>query len=122
MFESIMTALTMVLDWQNFFWALFGVSFGIVLGAIPGLSDTMAIVLLLPFTYYLGPIPGIAMLMGLSKGANFGGSVPAILFNIPGTAQAMITTFDGYPLARQGKSAEEIVMHYFTGVDLVELW
>ncbi|MGN1038248.1 MAG: tripartite tricarboxylate transporter permease [Mailhella sp.] len=116
MFESIMTALTIVLDWQNFFWALFGVSFGIVLGAIPGLSDTMAIVLLLPFTYYLGPIPGIAMLMGLSKGANFGGSIPAILFNIPGTAQAMITTFDGYPLARQGKSGKALKTALFASV------
>ena len=73
------------------------------MGAIPGLTDTMAIVLLLPFTYYLGPIPGIAMLMGLSKGGNFGGSLPAILFNIPGTPQAMCTTFDGHPLAMQGR-------------------
>ena len=93
---------------QNFFWALFGVTFGIIMGAIPGLSDNMAIVLLLPFTYYLGPIPGIAMLMGLSKGANFGGSIPAILFNIPGTPQAMITTFDGYPLAKNGKSGKAL--------------
>lgn len=68
MFDQLMEALGMVLQWQNFFWALFGVTFGIIMGAIPGLSDNMAIVLLLPFTYYLGPIPGIAMLMGLSKG------------------------------------------------------
>ena len=116
MFESLMTALGMVLDWQNFFWSLFGVTFGIIVGAIPGLSDTMAIVLLLPFTYYLGPIPSIAMLMGLSKGGNFGGSIPAILFNIPGTPQAMITTFDGYPLAKQGKSGKALKTALFASV------
>lgn len=86
------------------------------MGAIPGLTDTMAIVLLLPFTYYLGPIPGIAMLMGLSKGGNFGGSLPAILFNIPGTPQAMCTTFDGHPLAMQGKSGKAMQTALFSSV------
>ena len=116
MFDQLMEAMSMVLQWQNFFWALFGVTFGIIMGAIPGLSDNMAIVLLLPFTYYLGPIPGIAMLMGLSKGANFGGSIPAILFNIPGTPQAMITTFDGYPLAKSGKSGKALKTALFASV------
>ena len=116
MFDQLMEALNMVLQWQNFFWALFGVTFGIIMGAIPGLSDNMVIVLLLPFTYYLGPIPGIAMLMGLSKGANFGGSIPAILFNIPGTPQAMITTFDGYPLAKSGKSGKALKTALFASV------
>ncbi len=51
MFDQLMEAMSMVLQWQNFFWALFGVTFGIIMGAIPGLSDNMAIVLLLPFTY-----------------------------------------------------------------------
>ena len=74
MLEDLMGALDLVFVWENFFWAFIGVLCGAVMGAIPGLTDTMAIVLLLPFTYYLGPIPGIAMLMGLSKGGNFGGS------------------------------------------------
>lgn len=116
MIDSLAAAFGMVLEWQNFAWALFGVAFGMIMGAIPGLSDTMAIVLLLPFTYYLGPIPGIAMLMGLSKGANFGGSIPAILFNIPGTPQAMVTAFDGYPLARQGKSGKALQTALFASV------
>ena len=83
MLEDIIGALDLVFAWENFFWAFIGVLCGAIMGSIPGLTDTMAIVLLLPFTYYLGPIPGIAMLMGLSKGGNFGGSLPAILFNIP---------------------------------------
>ncbi len=116
MIESFLAALGLIADWQNFAWALFGVVFGMIMGAVPGLSDNMAIVLLLPFTYYLGPIPGIAMLMGLSKGSNFGGSIPAILFNIPGTPQAMVTTFDGYPLTRAGKSGKALKTALFASV------
>ena len=116
MLEDIIGALDLVFAWENFFWAFIGVFCGAIMGAIPGLTDTMAIVLLLPFTYYLGPIPGIAMLMGLSKGGNFGGSLPAILFNIPGTPQAMCTTFDGYPLARQGKSGKAMQTALYSSV------
>ena len=116
MLENLMGALDLVLCWENFFWVFVGVFCGAIMGAIPGLTDTMAIVLLLPFTYYLGPIPGIAMLMGLSKGGNFGGSLPAILFNIPGTPQAMCTTFDGHPLAMQGKSGKAMQTALFSSV------
>ena len=116
MLEDIIGALDLVFAWENFFWAFIGVLCGAIMGSIPGLTDTMAIVLLLPFTYYLGPIPGIAMLMGLSKGGNFGGSLPAILFNIPGTPQAMCTTFDGYPLARQGKSGKAMQTALYSSV------
>lgn len=116
MLDQLLAALDMVFAWENFLWAFFGVAFGMVMGAIPGLTDTMAIVLLLPFTYYVGPIAGMSMLMGLSKGGNFGGSIPAILFNIPGTPQAMVTSFDGYPLAQQGKSGKALQMALFASV------
>ena len=95
MLEQIAAGLDMIFVWENFLWAFFGVGFGIIMGAIPGLTDTMAIVLLLPFTYYLGPIAGMAMLMGLSKGGNFGVYIQAILFKIPVTPQAMVTPLDG---------------------------
>ncbi len=108
MLEDIVLGLGMIFTPENLFWAFFGVACGIVVGAIPGLSDTMAIVLFLPFTYYLSPIAGIALLMGLSKGGNFGGSIPAVLFNIPGTPQAMVTTFDGYPLAQKGLAGKAL--------------
>ena len=114
MFENILAGLSLVLAWDNLFWSFFGVSFGMLMGAIPGLTDNMAIVLLLPFTFYLNPIAGIAMLMGLSKGGNFGGSVPAILFNIPGTPQAMVTSLDGYPLTQQGKSGKALKMALYS--------
>jgi putative tricarboxylic transport membrane protein len=116
MFEQILSGLSMVLIPQNFLWAALGVTFGMILGSIPGLTDNMGIVLLLPFTYYLGPIAGIALLMGLTKGGNFGGSIPAILFNIPGTPQAMVTCLDGYPLAQQGKSGKALKQALYSSV------
>jgi putative tricarboxylic transport membrane protein len=116
MFEQFLSGLNMVLVPQNLLWAAAGVTFGMILGSIPGLTDNMGIVLLLPFTFYLSPIAGIAMLMGLSKGGNFGGSIPAILFNIPGTPQAMVTCIDGYPLAQQGKSGKALKQALYSSV------
>ena len=116
MLEQLLSALNMVLLPENFLWAGLGVTIGMILGSIPGLTDNMGIVLLLPFTYYLGPIPGIALLMGLTKGGNFGGSIPAILFNIPGTPQAMVTCIDGYPLSKQGKSGKALKQALYSSV------
>jgi len=108
--ENIAAGMGMILKLDNILASMFGVTVGMVMGAIPGLSDITAICLLLPFTFYLKPIAAIAMLMGLSKGGNFGGSIPAILFNVPGTAQAVFTSYDGYPLTKQGKSGKALKM------------
>ena len=108
LFNNVMTGLDLLLQWQILFAAAGGVMAGLMMGAIPGLSDIIAICLMVPFTFYLNPIAGIAMLMGLSKGANFGGAIPAILFNIPGTPQAVITAFDGFPLSKQGKAGKAL--------------
>lgn len=108
MFESIAAGMGMVFQWSNILSVLFGVIVGMVVGAIPGLTGAMAMCLLIPFTLYFQPIAAIAMLMGISKGANFGGSVPAILFNMPGTPEAAITALEGYPLSRQGKSGKAL--------------
>ena len=116
MFEQLLSGLNMVLVPQNLLWAAAGVTFGMILGSIPGLTDNMGIVLFLPFTFYLSPIAGIAMLMGLTKGGNFGGSIPAILLNIPGTPQAMVTCIDGYPLTQQGKSGKALKQALFSSV------
>ena len=110
MLQNIIAGLDLVMQWSNLLTVLVGVSVGMVMGAIPGLTGTMAIALLVPFSIYLNPVAGIAGLVGLSKGANFGGSIPAILFNLPGTPQAMVTTFDGYPLAKQGKAGKALRM------------
>lgn len=106
--DQILEGISLVLQWENLFLTMFGVAAGMILGCIPGLSANIGIVLLLPFIFYLGPVPGIAMLMGMSKGDGFGGSISAILLNIPGTSHAVVTSFDGYPLTQQGKGGKAL--------------
>ena len=110
MFADVVEGLSLVFEIENILAVVFGVIVGVSFGAVPGFTDITAMCLLMPFTLYLNPIAAISMLMGLSKGANFGGSIPAILFNVPGTPQATVTAFDGYPLTKQGKSGKALKM------------
>lgn len=82
---------------------------GIVIGALPGLSATMGVTLLMPFTLLMPPETGLIMLGAVFVGAIYGGSNSAILLNIPGTPSALATTFDGYPLARQGRARHALI-------------
>jgi putative tricarboxylic transport membrane protein len=89
-------------------WVIPGLLLGLVLGAMPGISVSMALALALPPTLYMEFLPAIIFLTSVYTGAGFGGSVPAVLMNIPGTSSAVATTFDGYPMARQGKHSEAL--------------
>ncbi|MEF2072912.1 tripartite tricarboxylate transporter permease [Consotaella aegiceratis] len=80
-----------------------GTIIGIVFGAIPGMTATMAVAVCLPLTYSLGLEDGLALLLGLYVGGISGGLVPAILINIPGTPSSITTTFDGYPMTLKGE-------------------
>ncbi|MEC8485084.1 MAG: tripartite tricarboxylate transporter permease, partial [Pseudomonadota bacterium] len=85
----------------NLMLALVGVIAGTVIGAMPGLSATMAVAVLVPFTYVMGPASGLIVLGAIYTGAIYGGAFAAILVNTPGTPSAIATTFDGYPMAKQ---------------------
>ncbi len=85
-----------------------GAIFGIVMGATPGLTGTLGIALLLPFTFGLEPVVSLLMLGAVYCGSEYGGSIPAILINTPGTGAALCTTFDGYPMARKGMAQEAL--------------
>ena len=85
-----------------------GVAGGILVGALPGLTGTMAIALLVPFTYGLRPDASLVMLGGVYVGAMYGGSISAILINTPGAPAAIATTFDGYPMAQKGRAEEAL--------------
>ncbi|APX91554.1 hypothetical protein BWR19_00505 [Halomonas sp. 1513] len=87
-------------------WVIPGLVIGLVFGAMPGISITMAMAIFLPATLYMDFLPAIIFLTSMYTGAGFGGSVPAILMNIPGTSSAVATTFDGYPMARDGRHNE----------------
>ncbi len=91
--------------------ALFiGVALGILGGALPGISPSMTIALLLPVSLYLPTTVAIALMMGSYQGAMFGGSISAILINTPGTASGAATTLDGYPMAMKGQSGKALHM------------
>lgn len=81
---------------------------GVIVGALPGLSSSMAVALLLPFSLYLEPIPAIALLSALYCAGTFGGSITAILINAPGAPPAVATAFDGYPLAVKGEAGRAL--------------
>jgi putative tricarboxylic transport membrane protein len=85
-----------------------GTVVGLVIGSIPGLTFSMALALMLPFTFGMQPVPAIAMLLGVFVGGMTGGSVSAILLGIPGTPSAAATVFDGYPMALQGKAGQAL--------------
>ncbi|MEZ5448411.1 MAG: tripartite tricarboxylate transporter permease [Thiolinea sp.] len=91
------------LDLMFFLLITLGTIIGIVFGAIPGMTATMAVAVCLPLTYALDLNHGLALLLGLYVGGISGGLVPAILLNIPGTPSSITTTFDGYPMAQRGE-------------------
>jgi len=85
-----------------------GVAVGMVVGAIPGLSSTMAISLAIPFTFGLEPLTALGLLAGIHNGASQGCAIPAILLRIPGSTGAIATCWDGYPMAQQGHAGAAI--------------
>lgn len=92
----------------NLLFVTLGVVIGTVIGLIPGLGPVTAIALLLPITYELDAATSIMMLAGIYYGSMYGGRIPAILLRLPGDASAVVTTFDGYPLAKQGKASQAL--------------
>ena len=102
--DAFLTAAALFTDPFLIFVILAGTVGGVLVGAMPGLSSTMATALLLPFTLTMEPIPAIALLSALYCAGTFGGSITAILVNAPGAPPAAATAFDGYPLAQQGRA------------------
>jgi putative tricarboxylic transport membrane protein len=109
MIEAFLSVLVGVLaDPSRLALILFSTLAGIVLGALPGISSTMALAVLLPFSFAMGAQTAIFFLMGIFYGSVYGGSVSAILLNIPGTPGSMVTQLDGYPMARKGRAGEAL--------------
>lgn len=92
---------------------LLGTVIGIVFGAIPGLTATMAVALCLPMTFGINPVVGMALLCGLYVGGISGGLIAAVLINIPGTPSSVATTFDGHPMAAKGDAGRALGIGIF---------
>ena len=114
--DLIIEGLSLSLSWESLIAIFLGVAAGQILGAIPGLTASMAVALLIPYSFYFSPWIGIPMLLGMFKGSLFGSSTTAILIRTPGTPAASATVMDGYPLAQQGKGAKAIKMALFASV------
>ncbi|GBF10419.1 tripartite tricarboxylate transporter permease [Tepidibacillus sp. HK-1] len=92
----------------NLFVMAIGVLLGIIIGALPGLTPTMGVAMAIPFTFSLPAEYGLLLLGGIYSGAVYGGSIPAILFNIPGAPASVATTFEGYPMAQKGEAKKAL--------------
>jgi putative tricarboxylic transport membrane protein len=101
--ELFFEGLRSIAAWGPLSMILLGAFIGVIVGAIPGLTTTMAMALAVPVTFFMPPLLGIPFLLGLYKGGIYGGSIPAILISTPGTGAAVATVLDGYPLTQQGK-------------------
>jgi putative tricarboxylic transport membrane protein len=102
--ENIIAASTAVFAWHNLLLMLIGVLFGIIAGAIPGFTVTMAVVLTLPFTFGMPPVAGLSTMLGVYVGGLSGGLISGMLMGIPGTPASVATTFDGFPAVRKGQA------------------
>ena len=85
---------------------------GVIIGAIPGVGPAVAIVILLPATFSMEPIVGLTLLLGIYGSSMFGGAIPAILINTPGTALNALTTYDGYPMTKAGEGKRALSLAY----------
>ena len=109
MLENILVGLTTALTPMNLLAVLGGCILGICFGAMPGLSATMGIAVLIPVSYGMEPATGLILLAGVYVGATYGGSISAVLVNTPGTPSAAATGWDGHPMALNGHATEALI-------------
>jgi len=114
--EAALSALSTLANGWVMLAALGGVIWGIFGGALPGISPSIAMALLLPFTYGMDPTVALVMLASVYVGAEYGGSIPAILIRTPGTNSAAATTIDGFEMARQGRAGEALGISLMSGL------
>ncbi len=102
--NPVLDGFTVVLEPTNLLYCLIGVVVGMLVGVLPGLGPAATIAILLPVTIGIEPVTAIIMLAGIFYGAQYGGTITSVLLRLPGEASSVVTVFDGYALARQGKA------------------
>ena len=107
-FSLLLHGFSVLLTWKILGLMFVGLILGVFVGVLPGLGGPNGVAILLPITFSMDPTSAIVMLSCIYWGALFGGAITSILFNIPGEAWSVATTFDGYPMAQQGKAAEAL--------------
>jgi len=114
--DSLLLGLTLLVTTPLLFAAFAGVAWGILGGALPGISPSITMALVLPLTYGMEPGTAIVLLASTYMGAEYGGSIPAILINTPGTNAAAATVLDGYAMQQQGRGGEALGISLYSGV------
>jgi len=104
MYDALLDAFSYVFTVEALLWILVGFCFGVVLGATPGVGTAVGMALVLPLTVFIDGVTAVILLTCIYMGGMYGGSVSAILLNVPGTAGSAATTFDGYPMSRKGQA------------------
>ncbi len=113
--DNILIGLQMI-TWHSLAALIIGTAIGIIVGALPGMGVTMGVILALPFTFTMNSITAILFLVGIYKGAVYGGSISAILIRTPGVPSAAATILDGYQLNKQGKAGKALNMAIYSSV------
>lgn len=103
-FNAFLDGFAVVVEPHNLLYCLIGVLIGMVIGVLPGLGPAATIAILLPITYTIDPVSAIIMLAGIYYGAQYGGTITSVLLRLPGEASSVVTVFDGFALAKQGKA------------------
>jgi putative tricarboxylic transport membrane protein len=111
--NDILYGFSVALTCGNLFYCFLGVLMGTLVGVLPGLGPVAAMSILFTVTLKIPPVSGMIMLAGLYYGAQYGGSTTSILINIPGEASSVVTCFDGYQMARQGRAGSALGMSAF---------
>lgn len=112
MFETLLSAVGILARLDVLAALLIGSIGGVIIGAIPGVGPAVAIAILLPATFALDPIVGLTVLLGIYGSSMYGGALPAILINTPGTATNALSTYDGYPMTRRGEARRAVSLAY----------
>ena len=106
--DTVLQALTILFQPMNLLLLCGSLVAGILIGAIPGLTSTIAIGLLIPFTFTISTTTAFIVMLGIYCGSMYGGSIPAVLMNVPGTPSAAVTCLDGYPMTQKGEGGRAL--------------
>ncbi len=87
-----------------------GLVLGVLIGVLPGMGPLLGVVLVIPFTFYMPPVPSMALLLGIYQGGSYGGAITATILGIPGTPMAAATLLDAHPMARAGRASEAVTL------------
>lgn len=124
--DALFHGFSILMTWYNLGMMMIGLILGVIIGVLPGLGGPNGVAILLPLTFGMSPTSAIIMLSCIYWGSLFAGAITSILFNIPGEPSSVATTFDGYPMAQQGKAGEALTASFsgsfvgaFVGVLLI---